>query len=920
MATQIYPGVFTPTQKNFEVQAQTKAKRYLDTYTDAKYEAWELSLAQAEKKLAQEMSLFEAKQKAKLDMLQQLNDRQMLYEKQLQDLTDAKLSADEKEQVFNANAENDQKSLEYKELSTNARADAAGKNRASRSNAYYDSKQGTGTIKDDGWTAHKAEASGSAQTTTAQLFQDGVKTVKRRSTDVETGNAIAKAWEPVRATSDVPYIETGAVAAINDRIGAGSLTKEEVLKVAKMSKEEANKLGYSQGYWEMVRMWNVKTKGGTNTSGGGSGKGTGRAVATPVVAPEPYDPSLIGLSTLPADEREAYILDQLAALKYERDAIQYELDAMQDPNSDVIGEARGIYKEKFVRPDAKITQAQLNYLPKFIAKGLRELPLTATAAEKAQAEEQATKIWATWVATGKLPTSTKVPMGNELVDSEAGVDLRPTRSTGSTEAASQQAASTGDSSQSVQSVQPTQAQPVQGTPTEPTEVIDLTGSGTTGGAANTPAPVTTPVTMNPEVKAILRELGIEPDADVARLGPQPNLSNVQPVPSTYNVDDSNIDPRITGTAQPVQPRVVAPQATTVATPVSTQSTQPVQGTQPQMPPASPISSPVAPQVVAPSQFSGTQPQPATGSGTSVQPQGTGTSRGSVLGQSILNSMGSVPASGTVKGVAPAVPSLSAGVGNSPVSVPNAMGGVPDASTVKGVEASVPPLSMRSGKTLPSLPVQTKVPEAGKSAKSVYVPAKAVMRALAGDSDTLDLTGFMESEMNAPDKDIEYGDNTDALDELSGEGIILGTDRKVIDGMYEDEVQYKQTPEMIEKSNTKLLPIDEEDVKEVIKKNDMGGATNKTIDTTLKTEAVLAGRQLAGRPKKLERITLNTDYGMFTKKLWDMNKSSDTPKTVNELRGELAKVYMSDPVKQNKAVTTLYAIDMAANDMSKQRLV
>jgi len=730
MATQIYPGVFTPTQKNFEVQAQTKAKRYLDTYTDAKYEAWELSLAQAEKKLKQEMSLFEAKQAAKLALLKDLNDRQMLYEKQLQDLTDAKLSADEKEQVFNANAQNDQKSLEYKELSTNARADADGKNRASRSNNYVNNNN-LGYGQGGDWEVFKAGARGSERVMMGDTYQQGLTTIQKRANDVDTGNAVSATFIPILQKNDAAFARKGAVAGVQDRIDANVLNEAEVTKVAKMTYEEARKLGYTNATWLMYTMWlNGKD------DGDGSGKKKGTAVATPVKPPAPYDPSLIDLSTLPADEREAYLRDQIAAVKYERDAIQYELDAMEDPNSDIIGEARGIYKEKFVRPPAKVTQAQIDYLPRVIAKHLRELPLTATAAEKAEAEKQATKVWATWVATGKLPTSTKVPMGYELTDSEAGVDLRPTVSAGSTEAASQQAASTGDSSQSVQ------AQPViPSTPyadrrmsTEPTEVIDLTGSGTTGGAANTPAPVTTPVTMNPEVKAILRELGIEPDADVARLGPQPNLSNVQPVPSTYNVDDSNIDPRITGTPQTVQPQVVAPQATTVATPVSTQSTQPVQGTQPQMPPASPISSPVAPQVVAPSQFSGTQPQPATGSGTSVQPQGTGTSRGSLLGQSILNAMGGVPASGTVKGIAPAVPSLSAGVGNSPVSVPNAMGSVPDASTVKGVEASVPPLSMGSGKTLPSLPVQTKVPEAGKSAKSVYVPAKAVMRALSEDSD------------------------------------------------------------------------------------------------------------------------------------------------------------------------------------------
>jgi hypothetical protein len=61
---EIYPGVYAPTLKSNPPAPSSKALRYVNSYTDARFEAWERSREEAELALKADVSAYEAQREA----------------------------------------------------------------------------------------------------------------------------------------------------------------------------------------------------------------------------------------------------------------------------------------------------------------------------------------------------------------------------------------------------------------------------------------------------------------------------------------------------------------------------------------------------------------------------------------------------------------------------------------------------------------------------------------------------------------------------------------------------------------------------------------------------------------------------------------------------------------------------------------
>lgn len=127
---EIYPGVYAPTRKSDAPAPASKAMRYVNTYSDARFEAWERAREQAELDLKSEVSDYEAQQEAQRLVIEVATKEMLAAREAAQAYRESGLKTLEGAAEFKANAANKQEIFNTSEVNDAAQFVAGEKNNA----------------------------------------------------------------------------------------------------------------------------------------------------------------------------------------------------------------------------------------------------------------------------------------------------------------------------------------------------------------------------------------------------------------------------------------------------------------------------------------------------------------------------------------------------------------------------------------------------------------------------------------------------------------------------------------------------------------------------------------------------------------------------------------------------------------------
>jgi hypothetical protein len=97
-------------------------------------------------------------------------------------------------------------------------------------------------------------------------------------------------------------------------------------------------------------------------------------------------------------------------------------------------------------------------------------------------------------------------------------------------------------------------------------------------------------------------------------------------------------------------------------------------------------------------------------------------------------------------------------------------------------------------------------------------------------------------------------------------------------------------------------------------------TAAEVDKAQKVETLLEARTLAQKAGKLRRLSETTEEGRTARDLVRANRELERPQPLEALRQKIAETYSTDPARQRRGITILYATDMAEKAARRQQVV
>lgn len=375
---QIYPGVFVPTMSTSGPSPSSKARRYVDSYTDARFEAWERSREEAELQLRGELSAYEAKREALRLTIEQADRDAQAARKAAQDYREGGLTTLEAAARFAADASNDAARFNTSERNDAAQFSAAERNDAAQFNAGEANRSARAAMRSSGErrlpkgldeAAVESYVDGAAKTSTAGLSPYTIVKMAFDTADKQSD-------EGVLTRDRQPYTEDQQSAV--DGMSIGRLVREGQVTEADlqgMLKDPAVDSYTKDRLIKRIDVAPVKS---------GSGAAAGASAPVRGVGSTDYDPEGYGAQTYATDE----VMAERARLAALRDAeaqaaedrrlrAEAALEALGYPQTDLLARQRSEYQRSFTSGGGSVEALYAALL-----REERESGLTGLAAER----------------------------------------------------------------------------------------------------------------------------------------------------------------------------------------------------------------------------------------------------------------------------------------------------------------------------------------------------------------------------------------------------------------------------------------------------------------------------------------------------------------------------------------------------------
>lgn len=344
---QIYPGVFVPTMSPSGPSPSSKARRYVDSYSDARFEAWERSREEAELQLQGELSAYEAKREALRLTIEQADRDAQAARKAAQDYREGGLTTLEAAARFAADASNDAARFNTSERNDAARFSAAERNDAAQFNAGEANRSARAAMRSSGErrlpkgldeAAIESYVDGAAKTSTAGLSPYTIVKMTFDTADKQSN-------EGVLTRDRQPYTEDQQSAV--DGMSIGRLVREGQVTEADLQRMLKDPAVDSYTKDRLIKRIDVApVKSGSGAAG----------ASAPVrgVGSTDYDPEGYGAQTYATDA----VMAERARLAASRDAeaqaaedrrlrAEAALEALGYPQTDLLARQRSEYQRSF---------------------------------------------------------------------------------------------------------------------------------------------------------------------------------------------------------------------------------------------------------------------------------------------------------------------------------------------------------------------------------------------------------------------------------------------------------------------------------------------------------------------------------------------------------------------------------------------
>lgn len=382
MPRMIAPGVYVLDTVNTPVFAQSRARKYVDQYTDQRYENWQTSLEAAKVEYKGEMDAYTAEMKALQDSLRGIDKQIADAKNDLDSMRKEYLTIEDREQTINTGRQ------QSANLFNVGQANAAERSR------YYQEGKGSsnrpGSMSQADWDA---STKGYAGYNTADIL----------GTDKTLGHVEASL--NYLGERDADTTNRANADALRARMEATGKSLEDIKAEAAAAGPETLRK------YEATLPYLLKTD---TSAGGPSVSGAG---ATRVN----YDKTQEARDALMSGKQDA--LDALIA---ERARLQARSPTA--PKGDLIGRAQDIYGERFEALPNYQKRKQLEQvsqiLEAYVQRRLLELPKDATTQQIADARRQAALDAITLIRGGKLtPKTTPSPEASKGSTSSSANNL-----------------------------------------------------------------------------------------------------------------------------------------------------------------------------------------------------------------------------------------------------------------------------------------------------------------------------------------------------------------------------------------------------------------------------------------------------------------------------------------------------------------
>lgn len=344
---QIYPGVFVPTMSTSGPSPSSKARRYVDSYSDARFEAWERSREEAELQLRGELSAYEAKREALRLTIEQADRDAQAARKAAQDYREGGLTTLEAAARFAADASNDASRFNTSERNDAARFSAAERNDAAQFNAGEANRSARAAMRAGGErrlpkgldeAAVESYVDGAAKTNTAGLSPYTIVKMAFDTADKQSN-------EGVLTRDRQPYTEDQQSAV--DGMAIGRLLREGQVTEADLTKILTDPAVDPYTKDRLIKRIDVApAKSGSGSAGASAPV---RGVGSTDYDPEGYRAQTYATDVILAErERLAALRDAEAqAAEDRRLRAEAALEALGYPQTDLLARQRSEYQRSF---------------------------------------------------------------------------------------------------------------------------------------------------------------------------------------------------------------------------------------------------------------------------------------------------------------------------------------------------------------------------------------------------------------------------------------------------------------------------------------------------------------------------------------------------------------------------------------------
>ena len=367
MPRQIAPGVYVLDTVNTPVFAQSRARKYVDQYTDQRYENWQTSLKAAEMEYKTEFDAYTAEMKALQDSIGRIDKQIADARNDLDSMRKEYLSVQDKEQTI-----------------TTGRQQQAAQFTVGARNAARNTER----------IAQEKKASQGLKPATES---DAVWDMRTNPNDSPIGDQLVAQYSALRSDGKSDQ-DTAARYA-------GQLLLRQAVKEGKSVQEvyiEARNQGGDAAQLAGLGMVAIREGGGSSASGSSVGGAEGVGAVG------------VNYTSTQKERKDAMDARQKALDDLLKEKTDLEASKPTAPKGDIVGRAQNIYGERFEALPNYQKRKQLEQvsqiLEAYVQRRLLELPKDATTQQIADARRQAALDAITLIRGGKLtPKTTPSP-------------------------------------------------------------------------------------------------------------------------------------------------------------------------------------------------------------------------------------------------------------------------------------------------------------------------------------------------------------------------------------------------------------------------------------------------------------------------------------------------------------------------------